>query len=168
MNDTLAKILKLLFNKTTLAYIVLGLVALYAKFWFNKSEYSPKSIKESIDNYGYRSTVDAKASVYRDSMLQEKLDEISHDQFIMRMQIDTMSNHQTPAVINSLKLIRQISNQINRQESRNTGNVLQPISPIIKTEPIDPKYAETMSLIDEIGLTMKSDTSKKKIDQESL
>jgi hypothetical protein len=168
MNETFAKIIGILFNKTTLAYMVLGLGILYINFWFKKSDYSPKIIIERIDDNEVKSELRDKASVMRDSALLIMGNKNTYDISIIKMQMDTVVNHQTPEVIQSLRLMQRISNQMNRNESRNTSETIQPIPPIIKTEPADSKYAETISLIDEIGLTMKSDTSKKKIDKESL
>ena len=167
MNEIFSKIVALLFNKTTLAYMVVALLAIYLRFWFNQSEYSPKAIKETIDHNGYRQQIQAQTSLTRDSLIWLKVNEISHDQFVMKMQIDTLANHQTPEVIKSLKLMRQISNQLMNANIQPTSRVESMPSPI-KIEQIDDVYGETLNLIDEIGLSMKSDTIKKNINSESI
>jgi len=105
-------------------------------------------------------------SLTRDSLIWLKVNDISRDQMIMKMQIDTLTNHQTPEVINNLRLMRQISNQMYNHDNRPTSRNTEPLLPPIKMEPINDSYVETIGLIDDIELSMKSGSLKKKFHQE--
>lgn len=168
MNETCSKIIALLFNKTTLAYMVVGLLAIYLRFWFNQSEYSPKSIKETIDKNGERQQLQAQTSLTRDSLIWLKVNEISHDQYLMKMQIDTLANHQMPEVRNNLKLMKQMSGLMLNNNMRPTSHIIQPMPPITRIEQPETSYEQTMNMLNEIELSMKADTIKKNVNSPDI
>lgn len=160
-------------NKQVLIWFVILFGGATLTLWLNYSPNSPKSIIEGQNKIMTFAVSQAKISNRNDSLQNieinnqgDKINMLVSDNFLMRMQVDTVINQLTPAVVSRLKLMTEFYLRFNKsitetKENKNESSVPKS-EPILNMTPIRPKYEQTLTLINDIDVAIASDTLKKK------
>lgn len=144
-------------SKNVLITLVIFFAGISVTLWYQYSDYSPKSIRKGQDEIINFTMSQAKMSFLRDSTLKASIDEVKTDQYLMRAQIDTIVNYQTPALITRVNMMATFYRQLSKDIKP------EPEKLLLDIQPIKPKYEQTISLINDLKLSIKPDTIKKNV-----
>ncbi len=152
MREKIAQFLSEHLTKNSLSLLVILLGGIVGKMWFD--DYKENQTHQF--DFIVRQSVKENTA---DSIQNAKIDELSFKYDVFRMEFDTLKNYQTPELLRRLNDINRASNIFYKYKPQPIRE--QPVSYASPLIEIEPKYDQTLTLINNIEEKLQPTISDK-------